>query len=290
MEISCTQRSKQPLTNCETSADCNISLNMKEIQEESVEKCKTPADAVIKLYSKIAKLERTANSMLKPKTKVKIVTEKKAETKSTTSKSSKATFKDPANKTASKQPSKPAVSATKPVSKKKENSKPAETTTTATGSSSSTPRSNGLKSHFNLRPKILYVADSVGQTAAMPIIENGQSRVVTAKAYSSVYDVKARWPKCNFRDVVKNRLENPGQDSFDVLVMSAPTVDISNLDTSNLRPKDNTEMYQQKVIESSNNMFKIAKQSLELNPNLSNVVIMEHPPRFDSKMVDPTTL
>ena len=41
-------------------------------------------------------------------------------------------------------------------------------------------------------------------------------------------------------------LKNPGREQFDVLVMSAPTVDISNLDTSRLKTKD-------KILNSSDN-------------------------------------
>ena len=69
-----------------------------------------------------------------------------------------------------------------------------------------------------------------------------------------------------------------------MLVMSAPTVDITNIDTSNVAQKD---IYQQKVITSCNNMFNIAQKSLDQNPNLTKVVIMEHIPRFDN---DPSSL
>ena len=67
-------------------------------------------------------------------------------------------------------------------------------------------------------------------------------------------------------------------------------MDITNLDTTNLAPKDSTAVYQQDVIVSSQNMFSLAQASLEENPSLSKVIIMEHPPRFDIKDVDPTSL
>ena len=79
---------------------------------------------------------------------------------------------------------------------------------------------------------MLYVADSVGHTASLPIIEiDNNCRIRKARAYSSVNDTRARWPKYNFTDVVKYALDNPGREKFDVLVMSAPTVDITNIDT-----------------------------------------------------------
>ena len=105
-----------------------------------------------------------------------------------------------------------------------------------------------------------------------------------------MYDGQARWPAYNFTDVVKHNLENPGRDKFDVLVTSAPTVDITNLNTSQLSATTNTEYLQQKVVVSSQNMFNLAKRSLEQNPSLRKVIILEHPPRFDEIYVDPTSL
>ena len=64
-----------------------------------------------------------------------------------------------------------------------------------------------------------------------------------------------------------------------MLVMSAPTVDITNIDT-----RESTQIdAEQKVINSSKNMFNIAQRALSQNKNLTKVVIMEHPPRFDGK-------
>ena len=72
--------------------------------------------------------------------------------------------------------------------------------------------------------------------------------------------------------------------------MSAPTVDISNIDTSNVSANRNTDVYKKQVITSCQNMFILAQHSLEKNPHLSKVIIMEHPPRFDNHIVDPNSL
>ena len=109
----------------------------------------------------------------------------------------------------------------------------------------------------------------------MKNVENsGNLRIRTARAYSSVYDQKARWPEANFTDCVKFALEHPGRDKFDILVMSAPTVDITNLDTSKVSPNDNTEILQERAIESAKNIFNLAQKSLEMNPNLRKVVLV----------------
>ena len=148
-----------------------------------------------------------------------------------------------------------------------------------------------VKSKFNQKSKVLYVADSVGHTVSANKIEKANNcRVVTAKAYSSVNDIQARLPKQNFKDVVQNTLANPGRDDIDILIMSAPTVDISNLDTSRLTPEQDTTFFQEKAKESSKNMFKLAEKSLVENQNLEKVILMDHPPRFDLINQDPLSL
>ena len=121
-----------------------------------------------------------------------------------------------------------------------------------------------------------------------PIVEGDASCVIkTAEAYSSVYDNTAKWPENNFTKVAKEEL---AKKPFDCLVMSAPTVDITNIDTSNLKQSDNTTRYQEIVLISCQNIFSGAGQSLKENPNLKNVVIMEHAPRYDTREIDPTGL
>ena len=122
-------------------------------------------------------------------------------------------------------------------------------------------------------------------------IENfGNLRIRTARAYTSVHDTKARWPECNFSNIVNHSLENSGNEKFDILIMSAPTVDISNLNTANLSSTDSSKPFQQRAVTSAQNMFKLAEKSLEQNPSLTKIILMEHPPRFDLHKVDPTSL
>ena len=54
----------------------NLSTYLKGIKEETNDNCKTLADAVIKLHSKIAKLETIAKVILKPKSRTKAVDSK----------------------------------------------------------------------------------------------------------------------------------------------------------------------------------------------------------------------
>ena len=78
--------------------------------------------------------------------------------------------------------------------------------------------------------------------------------------------------------------------SPDILLLSAPTVDVSNMNTANLTAIHQTEPLKKKAMKSSQNMFAIAERALETSPKLSKVILMEHPPRFDTPDVDPAGL
>ena len=86
------------------------------------------------------------------------------------------------------------------------------------------------------------------------------------------------------KDVVRKELENA---PYRHLVLGAPTVDISNLDTSKVKPSDNIDGFKQKAEDSCKNMMNIAEESLSNNPNLEKVTIMNHTPRFDNSDLDP---
>ena len=84
----------------------------------------------------------------------------------------------------------------------------------------------------------MYVGDSVAHNVDLNYIEKKiKSRIIKRNAYSSVKDDRARWPKSNVRDVTTKALKDaPIDDKYEHVVLSAPTVDITNLDTSRIRP------------------------------------------------------
>ena len=133
---------------------------------------------------------------------------------------------------------------------------------------------------FLRQEKVLFVGDTVGHTGNRRVIEKSRKcRIKSAIAYSSNNNNDARWPELNIADVVDQNLKNPGREEYDILVLSAPTVDITNLNTSRLA-NNNTETLELQAIESSKNMFNIAQNSLTHNKNLKKVIIMVHTPRF----------
>ena len=153
-------------------------------------------------------------------------------------------------------------------------------------------RTEVKKTVYMKKPKVLFVADSVGRNVNFNKLERAtNTRIKSTKAYSSENHNAARWPEKNVTDVTKKELaKNVHNDGIDVLVLSAPTVDVTNLDTSKLRPSDNIEFFKQEVINSSKNMISVAENALRSNNELKKVVIMCHPPRFDTKEVDPLSL
>ena len=159
---------------------------------------------------------------------------------------------------------------------------------TKSSSVSTSSHSRRTKSTYLSKPKALYVTDSMGSSLSLREIEVQQNcRIKSERAYSSVYSRNAKWPKQNYTDVVKSRLQNSGRDQFEILIMSAPTVDITNLDGNMNQTAENKNKLEDEARLSSQNMFRLAERSLDENPSLKKVVIMEHPPRFDLPDVDP---
>ena len=150
-----------------------------------------------------------------------------------------------------------------------------------------TKQPSGAKpiSEFQSRTKVLYVSDSVGRTVEFPILEKEMKCTIkTAKAYSSVQDNNALWPARNFADVVKSKLDTVPADC---LVLSAPTVDITNINTMDHKPTDSTDGFKKMMEVSCKNMFNIAHNAIANHPNLKKVIIMEHVPRHDTQEIDP---
>ena len=92
----------------------------------------------------------------------------------------------------------------------------------------------------------------------------------------------------NFAKITPQALKNTRDDDpFTHLVLSAPSADITNLETSKLTKKDSIEDFQHEVLNSCQNMFITAESALRSFPNLKKVVILKHGQRFDSPHRDP---
>ena len=228
------------------------------MKEESSDKCKILGNSVVKLYNKMNRIEK-ALGQSKP-----INEEKKKQNRSNPAKVVNIKSKKKQTKSVPKSFSPPPP--TKPSSPPPQDAPKA-------------PPPN--PPHVSQgKPKVLCVGDSVGHTANLRLVEkSGKCVIRSARAYSSTNDNTARWPERNFQDVVHKNLANPGRHEYDILVMSAPTVDITNL-----FPNSSSDYLEQKVINSCKNMLNTAQQALTQYKNLKRAVIMEHPPRFDDNV------
>ena len=139
---------------------------------------------------------------------------------------------------------------------------------------------------------MLFVGDSVAHNADFASLEIAtKTRIRSVKAYSSVNDNRARWPKKNITDVTTNALMNTREDDeFSHLIIAAPTVDISNIDTSKITEDDTAEVFKEKITASCQNVYATATSALSNNPHLKKVVILQHAPRYDTVDVDPLGL
>ena len=118
------------------------------------------------------------------------------------------------------------------------------------------PAEQGRTKH-KLDCRMLYAGDSIGQGLNFNYLETSLAcQIESVRAYSSVMDENARWPSKNFTDVVTQYLR--GRKSFNVVVMSAPTVDISNLNTERLT----RQQCEERAVESSKNMISLAEKTL----------------------------
>ena len=102
-----------------------------------------------------------------------------------------------------------------------------------------------MSSKYQKKPRVLMVGDSVAHSANFRIVEKATDTTIrTAKAYSSNWDKNVRFKEQNVTKVVEDELKKA---EFQYLVLAAPTVDITNIDVSNVKPDNPTEVFKRKV-------------------------------------------
>ena len=130
--------------------------------------------------------------------------------------------------------------------------------------------------------KILYIRDSVHRAVVGPKLENPTGSLIrSVNAYASVRDERAPENKrhLNVSSVVRRELmQSNGEDT---LVLGAPSVDISNQDTTEgIIDENMTE-----TIASSMAMVETAEYALKTG-KVKQVILLEHLPRYDVEEKD----
>ena len=68
--------------------------------------------------------------------------------------------------------------------------------------------------------------------------------------------------------------------TFHFLILQAPSVDITNLNTS-LNPSEYIKYFEQQTVISAKNYFSVVENSLKIQPTLNKVIVLKLIPRYD---------
>ena len=127
--------------------------------------------------------------------------------------------------------------------------------------------------------KIAMITDSIGgeKYVRHDLLEKvTKTKITKAKAYGPVMRTRQegyKFPDKNFSSVVPQVLAS---DNFDVAIMMAPSVILSNLP-----PHTPQEQAEEQAREGSQQMVKIATEAIKANSNLQQLIIMQAAPRYD---------
>ena len=144
------------------------------------------------------------------------------------------------------------------------------------------------------KPRMLLIGDSITNSLDTRVIaQASDSNITKVKAYSAVYDdvaneakQAARYPQNNYSDIAQHEL---GKAQFDILLLQAGSVDITNLKTRG-NPTEHFDYFNQQTVQSAKNTFSVAVDALNTHPSLQKVVICKQIPRYDTAETDPLQL
>jgi hypothetical protein len=144
------------------------------------------------------------------------------------------------------------------------------------------------------KPSMILIGDSITNSLDTKVIaQASDSTIKKVKAYSSVHDEDsniakqaARYPQHNYTDVAQIEL---GKKQFDILLLQAGSVDITNLNTKS-NPTEHFDYFNQQTVLSAKNLFSVAVNALSTHHSLQKVVIFKQIPRYDTTHADPLQL
>ena len=197
----------------------------------------------------------------------------------------------PARVTPSPPPPRQPVSRSPPLLRR---SSPPRRSSSPTSSTPQRPQSQHRKYQCDQKQKTLYVGDSISTHARIDTLEKAtNTRLVTAKAYSSVFETDhniaksaTKFPETNFATVLPQKLQ---EDTFQNVIVQAGSVDISNLRT-NVEPAKYSEYFKQEATMSAKNLFSVCEEAAKQNPSLKKIVILKQTPRYDPPSEDPLSV
>ena len=146
----------------------------------------------------------------------------------------------------------------------------------------------------SLKPKVLFIGDSISANIDIRLLAHAtEVQFHCVKAYSSIKDTvsnmckrAAKFPHANFTDAVPAELQ---KGTYHSLILQAPSVDITNLNTA-LNPSEFIKYFEQQTVISAKNFFSVVENALKIQPTLNKVVVLKLIPRYDLPSVDPLGL
>ena len=143
-------------------------------------------------------------------------------------------------------------------------------------------------------PSVLFIGDSISANIDLNLLAHAtKAEFCQARAYSSIKDTvssvwknAAKFPNSNFTEKVPAELQ---KGTFQLMVLQAPSVEITNLNT-HINPSKYIKLFEQHTDLSAKNFFSVVENALKTKPTLNKVVILPLIPRYDPPSVDPLGL
>ena len=162
------------------------------------------------------------------------------------------------------------------------------------GSLTTTSSTPNIQQNVPNVKQILFIGDSISANINIGLLaHNIKAEFIQVRAYSSVKDTvsniwkqPAKFPNHNFTDVVPAEL---AKGTFHSLVLQAPSVDITNFNTS-VNPSEYINYFEQHTVLSAGNFFSVVTNALKVQPTLNKVIVLKLIPRYDPPSVDPLGL
>ena len=81
-----------------------------------------------------------------------------------------------------------------------------------------------------------------------------------------------------------------GQSTISLMLLNSPPKTLVGIVLMYWFCQPQQPIFNQANLQPSRNIFNLAEKNLKQNPSISKVIIMEHPPRFDTPDMNPTSL
>ena len=141
------------------------------------------------------------------------------------------------------------------------------------------------------RKKMCFIGDSVAKVLDRKVIEKATGlevkRVTAHTAFNNNSLKQSNEKSASTNSSLHEILKAETSHEVDVLVVQAPSDDITSLDTTEDKARTNEEYLKQQTIIAATNVISEVSNTLKSNPSIKKAIIMECTPRYDTISEDP---